>query len=276
MRYSQFQKPLLGTPLNLAHPLATGLGGCWLMNEGSGDKAYDSCLYRRHCNLVSGAMFYPSGVLLDATNDHGNFGTSPLLYNGLPFSLTWEETVTSDANNYPSRFALQVSSGTQFLMLRDKTGVTYKGIVWGNSPSTLTANFPLSAMLPSSDIGKRVQYTLVCLSAGGTAAGNYIFYRNAQLVPVGQGQNLGTLGGAVNRFGYDGGDGGADCGFGFIFLHNRALTPQEVWQLYATPYAMFERTPSWMRYVAAPSGVLVPGPWQINPYQNPYESGAFR
>jgi len=36
------QKPRLGTPLNHSHPLAGGLVGCWVMNEGSGTLVKDS------------------------------------------------------------------------------------------------------------------------------------------------------------------------------------------------------------------------------------------
>jgi len=35
-------KPLRGTRLNRTHPLARGLIGCWLFNEGTGDKVFDS------------------------------------------------------------------------------------------------------------------------------------------------------------------------------------------------------------------------------------------
>ncbi|MBU0598822.1 LamG domain-containing protein, partial [Patescibacteria group bacterium] len=34
-------KPLLGVQLNRSHPLAKGLVGCWVMNEGAGNKIYD-------------------------------------------------------------------------------------------------------------------------------------------------------------------------------------------------------------------------------------------
>ena len=35
------QKPPLGVGLDFTHPLAQGLVGCWLFNEGSGDKVND-------------------------------------------------------------------------------------------------------------------------------------------------------------------------------------------------------------------------------------------
>jgi hypothetical protein len=34
-------KPPLGAKINFAHPLAKGIVGCWLLNEGMGDKVYD-------------------------------------------------------------------------------------------------------------------------------------------------------------------------------------------------------------------------------------------
>ncbi|MBE3101472.1 MAG: hypothetical protein IMZ47_04285 [Firmicutes bacterium] len=35
-------KPVLGTQIQTGHPLARGIAGCWLMNEGSGSYIYDS------------------------------------------------------------------------------------------------------------------------------------------------------------------------------------------------------------------------------------------
>src|SRR3990172_6713988 len=34
-------KPTLGSQINWGHPLAQGLVGCWLMNEGCGGKSYN-------------------------------------------------------------------------------------------------------------------------------------------------------------------------------------------------------------------------------------------
>ena len=36
-----YQKPLLGTPLDLNNPINRGLVGFWLFNEAGGMKAYD-------------------------------------------------------------------------------------------------------------------------------------------------------------------------------------------------------------------------------------------
>ena len=36
-----WQKPFRGTQLNRTHPLARGLVGCWLMNEGTGNRVFD-------------------------------------------------------------------------------------------------------------------------------------------------------------------------------------------------------------------------------------------
>lgn len=37
----QWNKPLLGSRIDPEHPLSRGLVGCWLMNEGSGNRIYD-------------------------------------------------------------------------------------------------------------------------------------------------------------------------------------------------------------------------------------------
>ena len=42
MRFSKTNKPPLGSKINWAHPFVERACGCWLMNEGSEDKVYES------------------------------------------------------------------------------------------------------------------------------------------------------------------------------------------------------------------------------------------
>lgn len=46
-------KPIRGTQLNKTHPLAKGMVGCWLMNEGTGDKIGDLSGNQRHGTLTN-------------------------------------------------------------------------------------------------------------------------------------------------------------------------------------------------------------------------------
>ena len=54
-RFGQ-DKPPVGSQINWGHPLARGLVGCWLLNEGAGRKAYDLSEYRNHGTLTSMAI----------------------------------------------------------------------------------------------------------------------------------------------------------------------------------------------------------------------------
>lgn len=69
-----YTKPILGQPINWAHPLAKGLIGCWIMNESSGDKIYDLGTKRRNGSLHSAGgrpiPSWESGFLGPAVHFH--------------------------------------------------------------------------------------------------------------------------------------------------------------------------------------------------------------
>ena len=63
-----YNRPLPGARLNMSHPLAKGLVGCWLLNENGGIRAMDLSPYGNHGLLVG----FPS--------------PTPRPFNGLPFA----------------------------------------------------------------------------------------------------------------------------------------------------------------------------------------------
>jgi hypothetical protein len=73
------QKPPLGAQIDWSHPLARGLVGCWLMNEGSGARIYDLSGNGNHGTLTGGPLWKPGkagvGVYYDGTDDYANLGT---------------------------------------------------------------------------------------------------------------------------------------------------------------------------------------------------------
>lgn len=58
--YAQ-SKPPLGAKINFAHPLSKGIVGCWLMNEGGGDKVMDLSGNANHGTLT-GMSFPPTAT----------------------------------------------------------------------------------------------------------------------------------------------------------------------------------------------------------------------
>lgn len=79
MILSPSQKPPIGAKLNYGHPLAKGLIGCWLFNEGSGNKVFDYSGNGNHGTITnvaaqsatSGWNAGPDGaaLLFDGSND---------------------------------------------------------------------------------------------------------------------------------------------------------------------------------------------------------------
>ena len=53
------QKPMLGKQINWAHPLAKGLVGCWLFNEGSGSRVYDIASHRYDLDFFNTPTWVP-------------------------------------------------------------------------------------------------------------------------------------------------------------------------------------------------------------------------
>lgn len=95
-----WNKPIRGSLLNKAHPLAKGLVGCWLFNEGSGLKTFDLTGNRNHGTFGTGVTaptWKPgrTGVALDfdGDNDFVDCGHST--------SLNITDAITIEARIYP-------------------------------------------------------------------------------------------------------------------------------------------------------------------------------
>jgi len=234
-------KPVLGSQLQLGHPLSNGLVGYWLMNEGSGDKVAD----------LSG---------------NGNTGT-------LQGSTFWT----------PGRFgsALSFDRGTDDYI--DAGGVVHDldndqiTVVVGCSLSTLNYNSAICGQRGDADAnsGWRFQFNTVpvgdVLSFGSfgnwdqssTALNisaneqlhfaftydkqNVVFYKSGALlsshartdavIPSPRDLYLG----AYN----DQGSFSTEWNglIDYILIYNRALSAQEIQQLYISPFCMFSREP---------------------------------
>ncbi len=76
--YSNYQKPVRGTPLNKSHPLARGLVGSWLLNEGTGDTVSDGVNPSHNGDFLSsnkpewghGYLSFDNGPLVDLPLSH--------------------------------------------------------------------------------------------------------------------------------------------------------------------------------------------------------------
>lgn len=112
MRLAPLQKPPLGSQVNWGHPLARGLVGCWLMNEGSGVWVQDysgngnhgTCINMSPQSNTSGWNPGPHGgaLVFDGSNDYINCGSgSSLNFGTNDFSVfAWINPKTYAASRY--------------------------------------------------------------------------------------------------------------------------------------------------------------------------------
>ena len=69
------QKPLLGTSLDWNHPLSEGLIGCWVMNEGAGNKIYDLSGSGIH-GVITGGIWVGQGINFNGSSDFISAGNA--------------------------------------------------------------------------------------------------------------------------------------------------------------------------------------------------------
>lgn len=55
---NQWNKPPIGSQIDFSHPLSRGLVGCWLMNEGSGNRICDLSGNGNH-GVINGPLWHP-------------------------------------------------------------------------------------------------------------------------------------------------------------------------------------------------------------------------
>lgn len=252
-----FNKPLLGTPINWSHPLAKGLVGCWLMNEGSGDRVNDYSGNQNTGVLQNSASRVPGGIDLEnTTGDCIICGNSPI-FNLQSHTIFCKIKAES---GYPNP-------------LVNKERITQGGFIWYlGTEAAYTGDIAFAYFDTGirgwyrfdTNLSVGVDYTLglVCQKTEGLAQ---CFVNGVQfgagvstttaniLYPVVYDFKIGGRNLLVNSETFDG-------IFYFLYIYNRALTPSEITQLHADPYCMFMREEDYIAMMIdwAAGGVPIP------------------
>jgi hypothetical protein len=238
MKFPQKQKPLLGSLINLAHPLAKGMVGGWLMNEGSGDKVWDCSGNGRH-GKATNVIWTPSpeGIVT-------KYGGAYIVTDYVPLGR----------------------KGTIVIRLQLVTYHLFDNVVGNGNFNTDRNGVNLSL-----DVG--TLYRLWVCSASGqqsvfsSAVDNlwhtYVFTWDGAFIRI---YKDGALNGGptaqtiipistVYKFTI-----GAATDFAYalvtpnvishVFVYDRPFSAKDAAFITHSPYAMFEREPYWMRYVA--------------------------
>lgn len=126
-------KPLPGIQLNCSHPLAKGLVGCWLFNEGSGIRAYDLSPYKNHGTLknfndVTSKDRSSQGLKFDGLDDYIDCenGTSLTPISGELTITCWHYF-----ENVPKSYQTLISKGYKTYEL-NYIGDTYLRMYYGD------------------------------------------------------------------------------------------------------------------------------------------------
>jgi len=225
------QKPPLGSLINWAHPLAKGLVGCWLINEGSGNKIIN-LVDNTLVTLFSAIKRSPDGVKVNSQ-----------LITFYDFGSAKKISFSAICKSYYVSTVVDVG----FIMGTNAAGTGTTFLSWKDEAASETL-----AIYNASDI-----------SYGSVVVPNN-WYNIALTNDVVSNKYKGYLNGVIDgelaavtadtRFISVGHTKLNDGELAFFHLYNRALTAQEVQQLYINPYAMFEQRPVWMDYVAAAVG----------------------
>ena len=222
-----YNRPLPGARVNMAHTLAKGLVGCWLLNENGGMRAMDASPHNNHGTLV-GFTDPPRRPFNGQSYD----GTATYINVGLPTSLSPTTAITMEAwfkafsiGNGPALISKWYDGGATrgYLLQVVSTGDIKIGV---NSGSELL-----------SDTGEVVVDTWY--HAVGTYDSNTMrIYKNGSQIKSAAATGGLSLMNENTNIGRDPNPGGAYFTglIALVRIYGRALSAEEVKAFYISPY----------------------------------------
>jgi len=237
---SGIMKPPFGAQINLSHPLAQGLVGCWLFNEGSGNQAHDLSGKENQGTLTNmanpptptsgwNAGLHGGALAFDGIDDFVDCGNRPSfdIVNGITISFWIYFTAKSTSGHYP--YLIGKSSAYNLYLDENSLNINSRVYIGGVSKFGTLYNATLNKWY---HVVITYDKTQICVYANGKP-----------LDPVAQ---TGSIDSNTSSFKI-----GAQYAFFIISsasIYNRALSANEVAYLYAFPYCMFEEIayPAWM------------------------------
>ena len=247
-------KPGRDIQLNRAHPLARGLMGCWLFNEGTGDKVFDLSLNGNHGTLIGMPWRATStGIGADNNSDGDEIDIGGLT---IPANSDMTFLIIGYADSYisvgNSGFWRDVSNsrGGNFMIIQGGSSPPFlPWIRWNGidilKPASGTP-FPTGEVFMGVYTVKNAKDAIVYLN------GRQEHYAtHSTSTPSFDIYNLGWQSDPVERI---------DGVWITSMIWNRALTASEVLQLYRNPYQMFDPriSPAIFGALVAAGGLSIP------------------
>lgn len=254
------QKPFRGVQLNRSHPLAQGLVGCWIMNEGGGNLVYDLSGNGINGTLINNAAWsnteYGSSIIFptDGGTDRINLGSissaHPLsMYGSQKLSLVskiYFPPLASQTNFYPRIF--DKSDGANY--------ANGYGINFNEDYNSLWFIVDGIAIMSSNIVAYDTWMDLGCVYDYNAAT--RVFYIdgvvNTDTIEGLAAFPSATTNAAIGNWNHTS-DRQWDGDIVFVHIWNRILSPAEIAWLHIDPYAMFRQgSPVWSFYVIEEGG----------------------
>lgn len=244
-------KPQVGSQINWGHPLAQGLFASWIFNEGLG-KVYNDGVNRSPLtitgsNIAWGDRLHGPDVALSssdpfsylASGDTSNFDfshTQPLTMELMFLTTsTTSQDIFGNGNNTGGRgFYIQINNpSTAKLQLYLPTSFTNYLLCYTTSNSISTNTW---------------SHAVITLDGSATVAGCRMYVNGVEFALTNAGDSLNaTVTTGVEWVVGRAGNALTGCQSGTRFAWHRIwkkpLSPQEVRQLYAAPFCMYQRRP---------------------------------
>jgi len=243
-------KPIRGLQINLAHPLARGLVGCYLFNEGGGKKIFNVIQPSVSEGTLQGAAAWKSGgegfcIEFAPGSDAVNIThSSALSFDGYSDSYTVIIRAKGGSQSGSHRLLENRSSGVSKypVSLQGGAGATLSGYVWDGTN------------LPGVSFGTVWDGAWHTLAFVVDNSADYLYtYKDG--IRIASAANTVAATTANSSAYYVGNNYGYSADFvgqvAWLFIYNRALSAGEVARLYGEPFCMFQ---------AALSPGLLPAP----------------
>lgn len=251
MLSSPWQKPFKGMQINKSHPLARGLVGCWVMNEGTGNKIFDMS-GNENSGTNYGTDWVDNGLKFVAgDSDYVVLSNNPNITNDLTIHVSIEPT-DFIANNTPHIFCsygpFPSYPGWGLVLSDPSSGI--------GTTKNQFAFFDTNAWRLSST-GLIYADNKYILSAVHTSTATKLYFNGNLNTTTGSGAISSYSG--KQRIGSRTYNAGWDYYYRgkifYVMVYARALSSEEIAWLYREPYAMFqsEIEPS-LLYFEAPTG----------------------
>ena len=226
-------KPPLGARLNPSHPLAKGLVGCWLMNEGGGGKLFDLS-GKNNTGTITNALWtsgkFGSCLSFDGNDDYAQITDNATLRFG-----TGDFAVSAWFN-----YAGVDSSGYSNIISKGRTGdAEWFMDVFTNFVRFYAGNTMVVGSSGATSVSTNTWYNVIATRNGS----NGYIYLNGLLkaTDTSSSVDLSTTKNIKIGVNTEVTDRDFNGKIDDVKIYNYALTPSQIKQLYTEPYCMFQK-----------------------------------